>query len=195
MATTRLGLNGYGTRPAGSFAGRAPGGHPVGVITRLTLNGYAGKRAGDFSGRVAAGGHPVGTITRLGLNGFMVERVGSFADKAVSPVVPEAPEGTAGGRARPFALPFREVRKERKEEEALLAAKEERLREVLAEIKSKAGFLRRISHPLLQQELALRVQIKVLEEKVKELMEQERLAQMRDDEEALFVILMAITDD
>ena len=103
--------------------------------------------------------------------------------------------GTAGGRSRPFALPFREVRKERKEEEALLAAKEERLREVLQEIKGKAGFLRWISHPLLQQELALRVQIKVLEEKVKELMEAERLAQMRDDEDALFVILMAISDD
>ena len=109
--------------------------------------------------------------------------------------VVEVPTGTAGGRARPFALPFREVRKERKEEEAILAAKEEWLREVLKEIKGKAGFLRRISHPLLQQELALRVQIKVLEEKVKELMEAERLAQMRDDEDALFVILMAISDD
>ena len=109
--------------------------------------------------------------------------------------VVEVPTGTAGGRARPFALPFREVRKERKEEEALLAAKEERLREVLKEIKGKAGFLRRISHPLLQQELALRVQIKILEEKIRELMEAERLAQMRDDEDALFVILMAISDD
>jgi len=112
-----------------------------------------------------------------------------------SEVIEEVPTGTAGGRVRPFALPFREVRKERKEEEALLVAKEERLREVLLEIKDKAGFLRKISHPLLKQELALRVQIKVLEEKIKELMEQERLAQMHDDEEALFVILMAITDD
>jgi len=110
-------------------------------------------------------------------------------------VVEEVITGTAGGRVRPFSLPFREVRKERKEEEALLAAKEERLREVLVEIKGKAGFLRKISHPLLQQELALRVQIKVLDEKIKDLVIAERQAQMRDDEEALFVILMAISDE
>jgi|GEM_PF-2683185 len=194
MVTTRLGLNGYGTRSIGDFSGRGPGEHPVGTITRLTLNGYSGKRTGDFSGRGAVGEHPVGLITRLGLSGFMVQRTGSFSGKEESTSV-EVFTGTAGGRSRPFALPFREVRKERKEEEALLDAKEERLREILAEIKGKAGFLRRISHPLLQQELALRVQITVLEEKIKELMEQERLARMRDDEEALFVILMAITDD
>jgi len=110
-------------------------------------------------------------------------------------VVEEVITGTAGGRVRPFSLPFREVRKERKEEEALLAAKEERLREVLAEIKGKVGFLRKISHPLLQQELALRVQINVLDEKIKDLVIVERQAQMRDDEEALFVILMAISDE
>jgi len=55
MATTRLGLNGYGTRPAGSFAGKtAVTTHPVGVITRLGLNGYMAMRVGSFSGKTPA---------------------------------------------------------------------------------------------------------------------------------------------
>lgn len=55
---TRFGLEGYGVRRAGSFAGKTPGvaggPHPVGIITRLGLEGYGVRRAGSFAGRVPA---------------------------------------------------------------------------------------------------------------------------------------------
>lgn len=99
---TRLGLNGYGTRLAGSFAGKPPaagsGPHPVDKITRLALSGYMGKRAGSFSGKTPGAGsgpHPVGNITRLSLSGYMARRVGSFADKL--PTETEELQFYAGG--------------------------------------------------------------------------------------------------
>ena len=53
MPLTRLSLDGYGARRAGSFAGRslAGGEHPVALITRLSLDGYGARRAGSFGGR------------------------------------------------------------------------------------------------------------------------------------------------
>ncbi len=54
MPVTRFGLEGYGVRRAGSFAGKTPEGggpHPVGVITRFGLEGYGVRRAGSFAGR------------------------------------------------------------------------------------------------------------------------------------------------
>lgn len=52
-AITRLSLDGYGARRAGSFADRA---RPVGRITRLSLDGYGARRAGSFAGRAAVDG-------------------------------------------------------------------------------------------------------------------------------------------
>jgi hypothetical protein len=56
MPLTRLSLDGYGARRAGSFAGRGPveSAHPVGIITRLSLDGYGARRAGSFAGRSPA---------------------------------------------------------------------------------------------------------------------------------------------
>ena len=96
---TRLGLNGYGVRPAGDYSGRGSGAHPVGLITRLGLNGYAGKRAGDFSGRTAVGGHPVGIITRLSPNGYGIRINGSFEGRLPSEeVVKEIGGGDSSSR-------------------------------------------------------------------------------------------------
>lgn len=54
---TRFGLEGYGVRRAGSFAGKAasePGGpHPVGILTRFGLEGYGVRRAGSFAGKAS----------------------------------------------------------------------------------------------------------------------------------------------
>ncbi len=54
--TTRLGLDGYPVRPAGSFAGKPAAGRPVGLITRLSVDGYGARRAGAFDGRAAVEG-------------------------------------------------------------------------------------------------------------------------------------------
>ncbi len=48
---TRLGLDGYGARRAGSFAGKTIAGGP---ITRLSLDAYGARRAGDFTGKETA---------------------------------------------------------------------------------------------------------------------------------------------
>ena len=67
-AITRLGLDGYGARRAGSFAGKEDatvGPHPVGVITRLSLDGYGAKRAGSFAGKT--GTEPVVDDAIVGL--------------------------------------------------------------------------------------------------------------------------------
>lgn len=57
MATTRFGLDGYGVRPAGSFAAKTPASsHPVARLTRLSLDGYGARRAGSFAGKTAAAG-------------------------------------------------------------------------------------------------------------------------------------------
>lgn len=45
---TRFGLEGYGVRRAGSFAGKPPAAshpHPVGRLTRLGMEGYGVRRA------------------------------------------------------------------------------------------------------------------------------------------------------
>lgn len=56
-AITRFGLDGYGVRRAGSFAGKTSGStHPVGVLTRLSLDGYGARRAGSFAGKTAEEG-------------------------------------------------------------------------------------------------------------------------------------------
>lgn len=101
MATTRLSINGYGTRPGGSFAGKTETGvgHPVGKITRLGLNGHTAQRTGSFAGKTldaGSGAHPVENITRLGLNGFMIRRGGDFSGR--EEVIVEPPvEPTRGG--------------------------------------------------------------------------------------------------
>jgi hypothetical protein len=52
MAVTRLGLEGYGVRRAGSFAGKAAASsHTVGILTRLALDGYGARRASSFAGK------------------------------------------------------------------------------------------------------------------------------------------------
>lgn len=65
-AVTRLGLEGYGVRRAGSFGGKTPdvpSMHPVGIITRLGAEGYGVRRvvAGGFAGKTPdSGGGSVG---------------------------------------------------------------------------------------------------------------------------------------
>lgn len=95
-AITRLSLDGYGARRAGSFAGKASGAgsgnHNPGTITRLSLDGYGAQRVGSFAGKEpetpsGAGTHNPGTITRLSLDGYGVGRVGSFAGKELSGIV------------------------------------------------------------------------------------------------------------
>jgi hypothetical protein len=59
MAVTRFGLEGYGVRRAGSFAGKTPAGvpaHPVGILTRLSPDGYGARRyaANAFAGKTPA---------------------------------------------------------------------------------------------------------------------------------------------
>ena len=56
MSTTRLSVDGYGARRAGSFAGKVAsesGPHPTGIITRMSLDGYGARRAGSFAGKGA----------------------------------------------------------------------------------------------------------------------------------------------
>lgn len=61
-AKTRLGLEGYGVRRAGSFADKtAATTHPVGRLTRFGLEGYGVRRAGSFAGKTAADGDASGT--------------------------------------------------------------------------------------------------------------------------------------
>ena len=53
-ALTRLTLDAYGGKRAGSFADKTPDAtptHPVGRITRMSLDAYGARRAGDFSGK------------------------------------------------------------------------------------------------------------------------------------------------
>lgn len=106
VAVTRLGLDGYGVRRAGSFAGKTAAGagaHPVGVIARLGLDGYGVRRAGDFSGKTAAGGggaHPVGIITRLSLDGYGVKRAGDFTGKTEAALAPAIVTAAGGATTR-----------------------------------------------------------------------------------------------
>lgn len=54
MAYTRLSLDGYGAKRAGSFVGKqlsVSSTHPVGKITRLSLDGYGARRTGVFGGK------------------------------------------------------------------------------------------------------------------------------------------------
>lgn len=51
---TRFGLEGYGTRRAGPFSGRAPRAG-VGKLTRFGLEGYGARRAGAFARIVVTG--------------------------------------------------------------------------------------------------------------------------------------------
>ena len=58
-ARTRFGLEGYGVRRSGSFAGKTPGlgQHPVSILTRLSSDGYGARRyaAGAFAGKGGSG--------------------------------------------------------------------------------------------------------------------------------------------
>ena len=72
MPYTRFGLEGYGVRRAGSFAGKtesAPG-RTVGIITRFGLEGYGVRRAGSFAGKTEAesGAQPVPEFIGLRAN-------------------------------------------------------------------------------------------------------------------------------
>ncbi len=71
------------------------------ATTRLGLNGFTGRPAGSFADKEGTADHPVGIITRLGLNGFGVRRNGSFADRAETPTIVVPPQvkipGTGGG--------------------------------------------------------------------------------------------------
>ena len=54
MPFTRFGLEGYGVRRVGSFAGKTTflfGPHPVSIITRFGLDAYGVRRAGSFTGK------------------------------------------------------------------------------------------------------------------------------------------------
>lgn len=54
MPITRLGLDGYGVRRVGTFAGKTPdfgSSHPVGKIAKLSLDGYGARRNGFFGGK------------------------------------------------------------------------------------------------------------------------------------------------
>ncbi len=71
-AKTRFGLEGYGVRPAGSFASKTIQAHPVARITRLGMEGYGVRRAGSFAGKSGAApvsvtsNHPYQPILTLG---------------------------------------------------------------------------------------------------------------------------------
>ena len=102
---TRLSVDGYGAKRAGSFAGKAAsadGPHTPGRITRLSLDGYGAKRHGSFAGKETEGGgpHPVGRITRLSLDGYGVKRAGAFGGKEASGISPVTVEQT--GRWQPL---------------------------------------------------------------------------------------------
>ena len=74
-------------RGCGSFGGKAgPDAHSVSILTRLSLDGYGARRAGSFAGKTPSGPggpHPVGIVTRFGLEGYGVRRivVNGFAGK------------------------------------------------------------------------------------------------------------------
>ena len=72
------------------------GAHPVGIITRLSLDGYGARRAGSFTGKDGTPPpSTVGRITRLSLDGYGAKRAGSFAGR-VEIIVPP-PAATGGG--------------------------------------------------------------------------------------------------
>ena len=71
------------------------GAHPVGIITRLSLDGYGARRAGSFAGRDLVS-RPVGIITRLSVDGYGARRAGSFAGRVEIIVPPPAATGGGG---------------------------------------------------------------------------------------------------
>lgn len=77
------------------------------ALTRLSLDGYGAKRAGSFAGKEAttpSSPHTPGRITRLSLDGYGVKRAGSFAGKEESGIqiisAPGIIEGAGSGKYR-----------------------------------------------------------------------------------------------
>lgn len=206
MAITRLSLDGYGARRAGSFSGKTPGApsgpHPVGEITRLSLDGYGAKRTGSFSGRAgsSSGPHPVGVITRLSLDGYGARRAGSFAGKNQSPDTDDIE--LLGGKAYrakqsyAYHTPYQKIKKatqeaseikeavdhaelERKELEAKLA------KALKSKAKKQAETQIRLEQRLSQLEnetLRLYAQLQILEALISEW----------DEEDALLALAMSM---
>jgi hypothetical protein len=127
VSFSRLSLDGYGARQAGSFAGKAVEAHPVGVLSRLALDGYGGKRAGPFSGKAYSApsyAHPVGRLSRLAMDGYGARRAGVFAGKQATEEIPVIPPVTGGILTHwQFAPPiFPSPLPGREEDEAILIA-------------------------------------------------------------------------
>jgi hypothetical protein len=75
VAVTRFGLEGYGVRRAGSFAGKsAAPTHPVGRLTRFGLEGYGVRRAGSFAGKTEASGDNSGTRRQRSIKALVRRR-------------------------------------------------------------------------------------------------------------------------
>lgn len=124
--------------------------------TRFGLEGYGVRRAGSFAGKTAApeyGPHPVGILTRFGIDAYGVRRAGSFAGKTEEVVIPPVVSPDTGWTGGPgwnlFHPPSVRKRKRDTLEDELRALIYGETDETPEDMADKAGDVREVSRRII----------------------------------------------